>query len=296
MPRLELDPPAEPEARSWAEQTPYALLDPTGIPYSPPAPGSATPAPAPSPATAAIPVRENSRMPAPEEEDSSPYGVDKAVEQPCPECGRFLPADAVLCPYCGFHQKTRKKAARKFEPIERVWESGMPLEQRRKWFLIGQAVALPLAFLGARALGHWLAFLGPWLTFTLLTGFLLGTYSRVNLSRNKKGKVHLVQTWRIFFQERPATVFKTWQYEGVVTGKTRDADFWDWVMFFLFLSMGIVPGVLWYYFAIWKDSFFLALAKDHGHPDIRLYQGWDEEKMKDMARTLCTAAGWRSPV
>jgi hypothetical protein len=296
MPRLELDPPPEPEPANWMEQTPYALLDPTGIPYSPPPPAPAKPAR--TSAVAEASVRVEPELPAQDDEDDgSPYGVGEVPQQPCVECGRFLPADAILCPSCGFHQKTRTRVRRKFEPIERVWESGLPLERRRRLFLLGQAVAVPLAFLTAyHVFEHWSAFLVPWLTFSLLTGFLLGTYSRVNLSRNKKGRIHLSQTWRVFFRERPTTVLRTAEYEGVVASKARDADFWDWVLLFLFLGMGIVPGVLWYYFAIWKDSFFLALAKDHGHPAVRLYQGWDEDKMKDIARTLCTAAGWRCPV
>jgi hypothetical protein len=234
--------------------------------------------------------------PAPEAQADLPYSLVGGADRPCPGCGKHLPADAFVCPYCGYNQQTGTRAAKVYEPMEREWEAGWPLARRRKWFLLGQAVVVPLGLLGAYAVQSLWAFLGPWLVFTLLTGFLLGTFDRVRLTRSKRGVVQLSQTWRVFFRQRPPLTYRISEYEGVVVGKAHSADFWDWLMFFLLFGIGVVPGVLWWYYGIQKDTFFVALAKDHGHPAVRLYYGWDEERMKDMARTLCTAAEWPCPV
>jgi hypothetical protein len=180
--------------------------------------------------------------------------------------------------------------------MECHWEAGWPLAKRRQCFLLGQAVWVPMGLLGAYFMASPWAFLGPWLGFTLIMGFLLGTFDQVHLTRSKRGVVQITHAWRIFFRLRPAEAYRISEFEGVVTGKARGADFWDWVMCFLLFGMGIVPGVLWFYYAILQDSFFVALAKDHGHPSVRLYQGWDEAHMKNIARTICTAAEWRCPV
>jgi hypothetical protein len=281
---LEAAPPPKP-AR-WADQTPYQLKDAPGVPIPLPEP---LPAPAVSPAPSATPS-------ASDDEDGLPYELAGGDDRPCPNCGRYLAVDATLCPTCGFNQKTGTRVAKVYEPIERRWEAGWPFAKRRQWFITGQAVWVPMGLLGAYLLGSFWAFLGPWLGFTLLTGFLLGTYDRVNLTRSKRGVVRLAHSWRVFFRERPAEVYRISEFEGVVTGKARSADFWDWVMLILLFMAGVVPGVLWFYYAILKDSFFVALAKDHGHPSVRLYQGWDEGHMREIARTVCTAAEWPCPV
>jgi hypothetical protein len=164
------------------------------------------------------------------------------------------------------------------------------LPRRLVLFLMGQALALPLSLLGAWALGGWGGFVGPWLVFSVLTAFLLGTYARTDLIRSESGKVRLIQTWRVCFVARPAQAIRRSEYEGVVSGKGRAADVWDWFVQVLLLIMGILPGVLWWYFVIRPDSYFVALTRDHGFPERTLYWGWDERQAQDMARTLSKVA------
>jgi hypothetical protein len=201
-----------------------------------------------------------------------------------------LPADALLCPACGFDQTTGARTRRKYEPIERSWDTGWSLPSRLRLFVLGQAVVLPLGVLGSIVLGRWSLFLTPWLLFTALTAFLLGTYARTDLSRNERGKVQLRQTWRVcFFPQSPQTIRRS-EYEGVMSGKAPAADFWDWVVLICLFLAGIVLGVLWWYFMIRRDSFFVALTRDHGYPERTLYWGWDEEHAREMAGTIRTVA------
>ena len=54
----------------------------------------------------------------------------------------------------------------------------------------------------------------------------------------------------------------------------------------LIFPIALIPGVLWWYFFIHRDTFFVALVKDHGHPDLYLYRGWDEERMHDLHKIV----------
>src|SRR5262249_10797305 len=119
-----------------------------------------------------------------------------------------------------------------------------------------------------------------------LTAFLLGTFARTELTRNERGKVRLTQTWRIGFIPRSTQSIRRSEYEGVASGKAPAPDFWDWFVLVILTLAGILPGVLWWYFVIRPDSFYVALTRDHGFPERTLYWGWDERQAQDMARTL----------
>ncbi len=222
------------------------------------------------------------------DETSDPYRLDAPPERPCPGCNRMLPADAVLCPECGFDRQTGARRRRSYEPLQRSWEWGWPLRRRARLFLLGQGMALPLGLVALWALGEWSAFLGPWLVFTALTAFLLGTCARIDLTRSERGKVRLTLTWRVCFVARPAQTIRPSDYEGVVFGKAPAADFWDWFVLIILTLAGILPGMLWWYFGIRPDSFYVALTRDHGFPERTMYRGWDEGQAEDMATALRT--------
>lgn len=222
----------------------------------------------------------------PDDEDSNPYQIDAPPEVPCPGCARGVPAAARLCPDCGFDLKTGKPKHARFEPVRRSWETGWPLRRRVRLFVIGQAAAIPLGLIGARLLDDWGAFVGPWLVFTALTAYLLGTFARTDLARFESGKVRLTLTWRVCFVPRAPQSIRRAVYEGVVCAKAPAADVWDYFVLVLLALYGIVPGVLWWYFMIRPDSFFVGLTRDHGVPDRTVYWGWDEVQAEEMARTL----------
>jgi hypothetical protein len=274
------------------QQTPYALKDtpaalgqvalgqvlPSAVPAG--GPPAANPLAAP-PTPVAVPAATPN-----DDDDSRPYGVDLRGEHPCPECGRILAAGATVCSSCGYNLKTGARTRKVYQAITRSWEPGWSFERRRNVFILGQVVALPLGILGwIRADSFVWAFLIPWLILTVGSTYVLGTFSRVDLTRNKRGKVILKQTWRVCFQLRPSLTIPLGQFEGVTFGKCRDADFWDWMIVIFLSPTVVIAGLYWYYF-IHLDNFFVALTKDHGHPELNLYKGWDQALMHDMAETV----------
>jgi hypothetical protein len=285
----------------WHEQMPYALKD------------ISVDAPAPPPSVAADAITDRSARKQPsevtvtprpyaehDEDDGRPYRLDGHDERPCPECSQRLAAEILVCPSCGFNLQTGQKHARTYEVVERTWTAGWSFETRRKLFFIGQLLAWPMSLLTGFEAESFSVFLWPLLFFSAASAFVLGTFDRVDLSRNKRGKVLLKYTWRFFFFPHATVTVRLGDYEGVVSGKWREADFWDWMILLFLLSFGpisafliififplaIVPAVAWWYFFIHRDTFFVALARDHGHPDLYLYRGWNEALMRDLYKTV----------
>jgi hypothetical protein len=227
-----------------------------------------------------------------EEEDPSPYAVEGAEDVKCPKCYFLLPPGSVLCVRCGFHLKKRKKVARTYQPIDRVWETTASYSARLTAFCICEAVALVLGLVGIFRAGiDRGAFLGAFLLLSAMLAFLLGTFDRIHLTRDARGRVQLTKTWRVaFFALSPQTI-DVRNYEGIVTGQYRDVSAWEYWLFGLLLFCGLVPGILWWYLAIHKVTFQVALSRDHGYPAYILYSGWSETQMKEIAYTLRDAAG-----
>jgi hypothetical protein len=162
----------------------------------------------------------------------------------------------------------------------------MPLARRRKLFLSAQALAVLFGVLGAWLAGSFWAFLGPWLFFTLLLAFILGTYDRIDLTRSARGQVRLTKIWRIGFIQRPPRTIRLRDYEGVATGLVNEGRFWEWWLFLILLVFGIVPAFLWYYVAIHKEVFFVALTRDHGYPELPLCRSGSQDQVRAIATAL----------
>jgi hypothetical protein len=124
-----------------------------------------------------------------------------------------------------------------------------------------------------------------------MTSFLLGTFDRLDLVRDDRGKVTLTKTRRICFFTAYALPIDVRGHEGIVTGRSNEVTGWEWLVFFFLLVSGIIPGLVWWYYIIHKITFQAALARDHGYPAAIVYQGWDEAQMRDIAVTLSGAAG-----
>ena len=66
-------------------------------------------------------------------------------------------------------------------------------------------------------------------------------------------------------------------------------EIWEWLVLVFMLTLGIIPGILWWYFTMHKVRFHAALATDHGYPSVYLFEGWSEAQMQDIAHTVADA-------
>lgn len=227
-----------------------------------------------------------------EEDETTPYLLEGGELRLCPECKKEMEPESVVCLACGFHQRRRKKLARKYEPLVRRWETDYRLENRLMAFFVLQGISLTVSagfLLGGAELS---AIVPPWLVLTLLSSFLFGTYARLDLLREPSGRVHLSKTWRICFVQQATQPIPLHGYEGLVSGRASEAGSWEHAVFFLLMPT-VIPAFLWWYYAINKVVYHVALARDHGYPAVYLFQGWSEAQRDDIALTLSDVAGLR---
>jgi hypothetical protein len=226
-----------------------------------------------------------------DEEDSSPYAVEGGDEVPCPKCYLRLPPGSVLCVRCGYHLKKRKKIAKNYQPIDRVWETNSSLQKRLLTFGIISTAVFVSGLIGVLHEGIKPgAFVFSYLVITIMTAFLFGTFDRIHLTRDARGRVELTKTWRIcFFAAKPQRV-DVRSYEAIVSGRHHELTAWDYFVWFFLFGSGIVPGIIWYFAVINRITFHVSLSRDHGFPAYILYSGRDEMQMKEIAYTLRDAA------
>ena len=226
-----------------------------------------------------------------EDEDSSGYDVSGGLPITCPQCHKELQPGTALCVGCGLELKSgKKKAALHYQPFQRYWEPGLSYESRLNLYLTAVGIGLLLSIGTAIFVGPWYISFGPWLGFVVMLAFLLGTFNRVDLARDRRGNARLTQTWRVFFIRKPTQTLDLREYDSVVTGRSLDAGCYEWFIMFILLSYFIVPGVLWWYHVIHKSKFHAALARSHGYPEVTLYRGNSQERAEEIAEALRDAA------
>lgn len=181
---------------------------------------------------------------------------------------------------------TELKTGRTGQPLERRWENGWSFRRRLIGFLICQALSVASVAGGIMSGLSPFTLVFPYVMYTGMTAFLFGSYNWVELARNKKGRLRLTQTWRICFVTQSPTTLKMREYEELATGVEHQFDTMDWVMLLFLALIGILPGLWWWFYVGSKDTYFVALCRDHGFPVVTLYRGWDQDKMEDMAETI----------
>jgi hypothetical protein len=216
-----------------------------------------------------------------EEDDDRLFDVHDA-EPLCPRCQQVMPAGASVCAGCGHDQAARNAPVKSFA---KRWEAGLPMIMRLRIFFICEAVAL-VSLLLATLLGQFAAALVSWFVFTAIVAGLAGTFDFVDLSRDSRGRIALTKTWRVCFIPLQPIKFRLGEYDGITSGIDRDADMWDWLILFVLLGVGVIPGVVWWFLAIHPDKFFVALSEGHGAPKSFLYRGTNEARMREMADTI----------
>jgi hypothetical protein len=228
-----------------------------------------------------------------DEEDESPYLLaDKDIPL-CPKCRKPMAIDAVLCTACGFDTKTRKRAKRTYEPIARVWETGQTMQQRLMWLGLAQGVHWTLAIfalLGGVSAWPWVV---SWPFMTGMLAFIVGTFERVEIVRDARGRCEVTSAWRFAFWPMAPKKTEIFGFEGVTTGQDQEVGVIEWMIFASLLCAGIVPAIVWWYVVINKPNFHVALAADHGHAEVYVYRGKSEEQMHEIARVLVDASGLR---
>jgi ssDNA-binding Zn-finger/Zn-ribbon topoisomerase 1 len=247
-----------------------------------------------APAAAPIPPPPDEFAGATIDEDpdsGNPYGTADPGARRCPGCTEQLAPGVAVCVRCGFDLRAGRKVVKEYQRMERSWDSGMSLRTRVKLFLVCQAAALTAIAAGIAMLDNPIreeiaTFIFSWMVYSAMTGFLLGTFDHFHLKRYKSGKVDLTRTWRIGFWPFPAHEIDVRAYYSVTSGAGEYANWWDWLIFFILLSPGIIPALLYWYFAIHKIEYFVGLCGEHEHIEEKVFRGWDKERMLEIQQTL----------
>jgi hypothetical protein len=229
-----------------------------------------------------------------EDEDDSPYLVAGGMMPRCPKCHKDMARGTVLCLSCGFNLKTRKKAGRNYEPLARSWVTDMSLRTRLIWLAAAQGVHFTLMLMSIAGGFGWWHFVVAWPLLMSMLAFVLGTYDRIDLTRDARGRVKVITRWHFFFVPIKPQETDVRGFEGITTGQWHDAGFLEWFLFFDLLSLGLIPGIIWWYHAIYTPHYHVALARDHGHSEVYVYRGRSADQMNDVAATLCSATGLRN--
>jgi hypothetical protein len=219
------------------------------------------------------------------------YGLSGQDERRCPVCSVILPPEAVLCVRCGLDLRSRQKVARTYQPIRRQWEPGLRAKVRWTLFLAFMALETAVVVWILLDEGDLYVTLFSWGLFTVLLAFLLGTFNRIDVERNKRGQARIRRTWHVCFVIRRSGIIPWHEYEGVVTGKTRLVGLEDWLVVLALLPLGLLPAILWWYYVIERDRYTVALARHHGFPEELLYCGYSPELCAELAETIRDATG-----
>ena len=226
-----------------------------------------------------------------DEEDEAPYLLaDKDIPL-CPKCRKPMTIGAVLCTSCGFDTKTCKKSKRSYEPIARSWETNQTMQQRLLWFGVAQGVHWTLAIFTLLAGFSAWPFVVAWPLMAGMLVFILGTYERVEIVRDARGRAEVISSWRFAFFPVAPKKTEVIGFEGVTTGQGNEAGVFEWMIFVTLLCAGVVPALVWWYQVIHKPDFHVALAAHHGHAEVYVYRGKSEEQMREIGQVLANAGG-----
>jgi hypothetical protein len=230
-----------------------------------------------------------------DDEDDSPYLLSDKELPTCPKCQKDMVPGAVLCTSCGFNLRTRKKAKKTYEPIARSWVTDLTMPQRLMGLAAFQGLHIILAGMSHIAFETGVApFFVTWPLMAALALFVLGTYDTIDLVRDTRGRTTITIRWRFFFLPTLPQETHVRGFEGIVTGQWLDAGFLEWFVCLSLLPVGVFPAFLYWYLAIHKPFYHVALAQDHGHAAVYVYRGHSDAQMNDIAQTICDVTGLKN--
>jgi hypothetical protein len=248
----------------------------------------------PQPAAAKVPRQKNEvNRRATLEDDGNPYAVPSLDEEkPCPECGKTLPIEAMICTGCGYDLVAEKKVERQVDSFDKTWE-GSPTGQTRGVLFIALALfGLPAMVLSTWwLLENWYGWVFPYLFYLAMLAFCFGTWDTLRVMRNKKGRVRVIKSRRMFFITLAPKEEDVRGYWGVSVGQAPPIGVTEIAIFLFMLAYGIIPGILFWYMAIHRSGFQAALTRDHGNPEFLLYRGGDQELAREIGETVGRLTG-----
>ncbi|MFQ3591669.1 MAG: hypothetical protein SNJ82_00570 [Gemmataceae bacterium] len=289
------DPPAfpAPSQASWQvdkDWFPNPNLEPLPVPLARPFPEESGLANIPAMKLDEEPVHA-AALSDDEQEDDSLYRLQDKLGPSCPQCCHEMQVGSVVCLKCGFHRARRRKVKRRYQPMQREWESDHSFTTRVGLLAAAQVFHLFLGIMCWTLLDTYMPAIISWFPLTVLLLFILGTYDHIKLTRDREGGVQFIKTWRICFVPLVPVITNVRGYEGIVSGPWRDPGLLEWGVFLALLFWGLVPGFVWYWNVIHTPLYMVALAQDHGNPAIYVYRGHNSAQMNEIADTLARMAG-----
>ncbi|MGL4552019.1 MAG: hypothetical protein ACRC33_12640 [Gemmataceae bacterium] len=226
-----------------------------------------------------------------EESEDGAYQLRDKLGPKCPKCKAELPEGGVVCVKCGYNRKTKKQAERRYTTIDREWESDRPLASRLMWLGAAQAFHVVLGVVCYWQFETVMPAVISWFPLTAMLCFLLGTYDRIRLTRDTKGRVRVEKQWRFAFVPLKPEKTDVRGYEGVVSGPWMETGVMEWYVLVSLLMWGIIPGLIWYWQTIASPHYMVALAQDHGRPEFYVYRGRNPAQVNEIAEAICSATG-----
>jgi len=233
---------------------------------------------------------------------TTPYAVPGVGMKPCPECRGELPIDAVFCVHCGWELvgKKKGKALREFQPIDKTWHEGWSPSFRLYVFIALQFANAALMALGMHATGQSfrdVGNLGTNIFMNLLNAglqaFILGSFETLRVIREPGGKCTLLKTRRYIFFPWPEFKIQWKKSSGVGILATHNPGFIAYVICFYLLTLGCLPGILFFFFVIRPERFNAALCNEYGGSDETILLCKNRDQAEDVTRTIAEASGLR---
>ena len=218
-----------------------------------------------------------------DEDDDQPYAVPGSGLKPCPHCRVELPLNATFCVHCGSEigtlPKTRK---REYQPVREEWHEGWSPLFRIQLFVgcvILDTVMFWISYFNGGSLS--LMFILPQV---LMQAFLIGSYDTLTLKRNLKGQSTLIRIRRIAFVKLTPVKLQWKDSTGITLFGVHDPGIFSWLTCAYLILLGILPGILFYWFIIRPEQFHVALCNVYGSTDEVIYHSKDREHAVEVAK------------
>jgi hypothetical protein len=239
---------------------------------------------------------------------------DGGGDDACPECGRSMARDAIICLDCGFNRKTGKQLKTVSKRVERTWYLGGVFEPAVVVvFVLLCLVLATVAYFGYElSAGAELAdgvapnMSGADLTVNVVVAavlvvggivlgaaLLLGTFTRIRITRDRGGNPLLFRDRWMLFVPVARTTLNLDEYQLIRLGHKEGGTQIHLLAMLMFLFLcGLLPGLIFYMLLFRGSTFTLEVAGEHEGglaPDVEpevLYRGPSEAKMRAIGDSL----------